>query len=121
VEELADQFQPQDRTAYDAARGWVADPNETHRRRCEAAAARTKYDGPGSWLAMAAFWSGGSLTAPDLPAVAPDEKLTGQGVTSSLMIASVLGDPGQAKKRYQSFLMKAPQVASGAIPLPDKL
>ncbi len=119
VEEFAEQLQPQERTAFDAARIWVADPTETHRRRCEAAAGRTKYDGPGSWLAMAAFWSGGSLTAPDMPAVSPDEKLTGQGVTSSLMIASVLGDPGQAKQRYQAFLMKAPQVASGAIPLPS--
>lgn len=115
----AEKLVPQEKTAFDAAKNWVTEPTETHRRRCEAAAGRTKYEEPGSWLSMAAFWSGDSLTPADMPAVAPDEKLTGQAVTSSLMIASVFGDPTQGKQRYQAFLAKAPQVASGAIPLPE--
>jgi hypothetical protein len=67
---------------------------------------------------MAAFWSGESLTPADMPDVAPDAKLAGQAVTSSLMIASVFGDPKPSKQRYQAFLAKAPKIASGAIPLP---
>jgi hypothetical protein len=106
--------------AQEAAHAWVKDPSEPNRRQCEFAAAKTKYDGPGSWLAMAAFWNGGSLAPPEQPEVPPDDKLTGQGVTSSLMIAAVTGDPTKAKDRYRAFLAKAPAVASGKIPLPEK-
>jgi hypothetical protein len=45
-----------DAAARDSARTWVEDPSELHRRQCDAAAGKTKLDGPGSWLAMAAFW-----------------------------------------------------------------
>ena len=72
----------------------------------------------GSWLATAAFWSEGSLGPPEMDDIPPDERLTGQALTSSLMIAAVHLDPMQDDARYQSFLKKAPQVASGAIPLP---
>jgi len=106
--------------ARDAARNWVEDPTESHRRQCDAAAAKTKLDGPGSWLAMAAFWSGGSLLPPELNAVPPDERLTGQAVANSLMIAAVSGDPTKAKQRYRTFLAKAADVASGKTPLPEK-
>lgn len=109
-----------DAAARDSARTWVEDPSELHRRQCDAAAGKTKLDGPGSWLAMAAFWSGGSLMPPEMNPVPPDERLTGQAVTNSLMIAAVAGDPTKAKLRYRAFLAKAPQVASEAIPLPEK-
>lgn len=118
-EACGDALPPADAAARDAAFQWAQEPSESHRRGAESAAAKTKLDAPGSWLAMAAFWSGGSLLGPDVPPVVPDEKLTGQAVTSSLMIAAVFGDPKQAKPRYQAFLAKALQVASGAIPLPQ--
>jgi hypothetical protein len=115
---LAD-FPPTEIAAVDAAAAWAIDPSESRRRDAEVAAGATKYNGPGSWLAMAAFWSGGSLAAPHLPEVAPDDKLTGQGVTNSLMIAAVYQVPGQAKARYRAMLATAVKVASGEIPLPD--
>jgi len=99
----------------------VEEPNDGHRRRCESAAGKTKFDGPGSWLAMAAFWSGSNIAPEDFAAeVKPDEKLTGQAIASSLMIAAVWGDATKAKERYRTFLAKAPDVASGKIPLPEK-
>jgi uncharacterized protein DUF6931/type III secretion system (T3SS) inner membrane Yop/YscD-like protein len=109
-----------DAAAKGSARTWVEDPSESHRRQCDAAAGKTKLDGPGSWLAMAAVWSGGSLMPPEMAPVAPDERLTGQAVTNGLMIAAVTGDATKGKARYRTFLSKAPAVASGQIPLPDK-
>lgn len=108
-----------EQAAADAAEKWVRDPSEVRRYECESAAEATTYDLSGSWVATAAFWSGGSLTAPDQPEVPPDERLTGQALTSALMIAAVHQDPGQDEDRYKSFLKKAQQVASGAIPLPE--
>jgi hypothetical protein len=112
---------PVELDAKDAALAWVEEPKDSHRRRCESVAGRTKFDGPGSWLAMAAFWSGGSIAPEDMGDVPPDEKLTGQAIASSLMIAAVSGDATKAKDRYRGFLAKAPEVASGKIPLPEKL
>jgi hypothetical protein len=109
-----------EQSAANAAEAWVRDPSETRRYACESAAEVTAYDLPGSWLATAAFWSGGSISSPDLPEVAPDDRLTGQALTSSLMIAAVWKDPAQDETRYQMFLKKAQAVASGAIPLPDE-
>jgi hypothetical protein len=109
---------PEDAAAKDAALSWVEDPTDANRRRCESAAGKTKFDGPGSWLAMAAFWSSGSIAPEEMGEVLPDEKLTGQAIASSLMIAAVSGDATQAKPRYRGFLAQAPDVASGKIPLP---
>src|SRR5262245_8879035 len=106
--------------ARDAAFAWVEEPKESARRNCEVVAAKTKFDGPGSWLAMAAFWSGGSIAPEEMGEVSPDEKLTGQAIASSLMIAAVSGDATKAKARYRAFLAKAPDVASGKLPLPEK-
>lgn len=104
--------------AKEAARAWVEEPGEARRKRCEAVAGKTKFEGPGSWLAMAAFWSGGSIAPEEMGDVPPDEKLTGQAIASSLMIAAVSGDATKAKERYKGFLAQAPDVASGKIPLP---
>ena len=109
-----------DAAARDAAIDWVEDPGESRRRRCESVAGKTKFDGPGSWLAMAAFWSGGSIAPEEFGEVPPDDKLTGQAIASSLMIAAVSGDATKAKARYRAFLAKAGDVVSGKIPLPEK-
>jgi hypothetical protein len=111
---------PQEQAAAEAAEAWISDPSEARRYACETAAEATAYDLPGSWLATAAFWSGGSLAPPELPEVSPDERLTGQALTSSLMIAAVQYDPGLDEARYEAFLKKAQQVASGAIRLPGE-
>jgi len=121
VEEVCGDGLPQvEAAARDSARTWVEDPSESHRRQCDAAAGKTKLDGAGGWLAMAAFWSGGSLMPPDLAPVAADERLTGQAVTNSLMIAAVSGDATKGMARHRSFLAKAAAVAGGQIPLPEK-
>ena len=115
-----DSLGAEDETAKEAALAWVEQPSDGQRRQCEAAAGKTKLDGPGSWLAMAAFWSGGSIAPEEMGEVKPDEKLTGQAIASSLMIAAVSGDATKAKERYRAFLAQAPDVASGKIPLPEK-
>ena len=63
--------------ALEAARAWVIDPSEENRRACWAAAEAAEIGSPAGCTAMAAFFSGGSLSLPDLPAVPPGEDLTG--------------------------------------------
>ena len=56
-----DRLPPREKEAFVRARKWSAEPNEKNRRTAEAAAEKANYDGPASFLAAAAFWSGGSI------------------------------------------------------------
>jgi hypothetical protein len=103
-----------------AAYTWVLEPSEEHRRAAETAAAATKYEGPGSWVALGAVWSGGSLAPPGLDEVPPDARLTGQALTSSLMIAAYHGDPLKAPQRQRDFLQRGQDIAHGKLKLPEK-
>ena len=88
------------------AEEWAADPSEENRRAAEAAAEAVDPGNVAGWVARAAFWSEGSLVAPDQAPVPPDEKLTAQAVTGALLMAASRGDPTKTAQRYQVFLSK---------------
>jgi len=90
--------------ALEAALTWSTEPNEEHRRAAQAVADLAAKKGPATWLATAAFWSGGSLAPPELPPAVPAEGLTAKAVTASLLLAVSRGDPLQAKDRYRTVL-----------------
>lgn len=92
------------------AERWVDEPNEDNRRAAETAAEAANYEGAAAWVAAAAFWSGASIAPPGMDEVPPDDRLTGQGVTSALLIASADPDPTAAPERQRSFLRKATEV-----------
>ena len=99
---------------------WAVDANEDHRRDAERAAARTKCDGPGAWVALAAFWSGDSIAPPELEAVKPDPRLTSQAVATAMVIAAYLDKPGQHKAKFAKFLATGRDIQQGKIKLPAK-
>ena len=101
---LEDDFNEKDTAAIEAAEAWADEPDEPQRRAAESAAKANDLKGPASWLAQAAFWSGGSLTGPDMTPVPPDEGLTARGVAAALSMAASHGQPGKAKQRYAMFL-----------------
>ncbi len=97
--------------AFERARQWSVEPSEKHRRQAEAAAEKAKYEGPASFLALAAFWSGGSLTPEGLAAVPPAEHLTAQAVMAALLMVGPHGNPAQAANRYRRFLQEGKTLA----------
>lgn len=103
---------PPDQTALSAAQQWAVDPCEANRRSAEAAATLTAYSGAASWLALSAFWSGGSLAAPELPVVPPGEALTAEAITGAFMLAATQKEPLKAADRYQEFLIRGQQLIS---------
>jgi hypothetical protein len=116
VEEVYhDALPPPDLEALQAARAWSLDNTEINRRKAEEAANRTKLGTGAAWVAMAAFWSEGSLSEPNLPVVEPDEKLTGQALTGAMLITASFSDPGAAPQRYRNFLAAARQIARGEL------
>jgi pSer/pThr/pTyr-binding forkhead associated (FHA) protein len=107
-----DDLSPQDREALDAAEAWVEQPEEGPRRRCEAAAAAAEHQTPAAWVATAAFWSGGSLAPPNVPAVPPGEHLTAHAACGAVMLAAVARQPEKAPQRYAQFLQIGKELLS---------
>jgi hypothetical protein len=104
---------PKTAAALQAAENWVADPSEDNRRAAMAAAEAAELGTPAGSAAAAAFWSGGSLTPPNVPAVPPPDHLTAHGVAGAVMLAAVQTEPAKATEKYRRFLDLGVDVANG--------
>ncbi len=116
---LGEGLSPTDAAVLEAAHVWVTTPDEEHRRAAMSAAEACQFEGAASWVALAAFWSGGSLAPPDSPEVLPNERLTSQGVTAALMMCVTQGDATKITERYQAMLSTGDEVANGDLVLPE--
>lgn len=103
---------PEAAKAIACAEAWVKDGSEVNRRGCEAAAQAAGHNTAPGCLAAAAFWSGGSLSAPHLPPVPPRDDLTGIGVTAALILAAVI-DPARAAEMRSRFVAMGADVVAG--------
>jgi hypothetical protein len=101
------------RQAVETAEAWVYRPNEDNRRAAMGAATAAGSDNPASWAAHGAFWSGGSLTAPDAPVVPPGETLTAQAVAGAVCLAVVQREPARAAEKYRGFITQGLDIAAG--------
>jgi hypothetical protein len=99
--------------ALELAEQWVQRPTEEHRRLTYPAAQESQFGHPASWAAMAAFWSGGSMAPPDVPAVPPADNLTAKAVAGAVMLAAVQTEPEKAEAKYQRFLDQGIDIAGG--------
>jgi len=90
---------PEAAKAMTSAEGWVKDPSEANRRACEAPAEAVGHDTAPGCLADAAFWSGGSLSPPHLPAAPPRDDLTAIAVANAILLAAVIDPPRAAEMR----------------------
>ncbi len=99
--------------ALQAIKEWVYQPNEKARRAIEKMAESLKFKNATSWTAIAAFWSGGSITPKDTPEVMPNEYLSAKAVAGAVMLAAALNNPEQVEKNYAYFLAQGADIASG--------
>lgn len=99
--------------AISAARAWVYTPDETARRYAEKMAKEAKLESGAGWAAQAAFWSAGSMTAPEDPSVSPPPFLYAHAVAGSINLSAVLPDGEHAISRYQNFLNIGLDIARG--------
>ncbi|MCL4205423.1 MAG: FHA domain-containing protein [Pirellulaceae bacterium] len=109
---LEETAKPADQAALDAAEAWAAQPDETKRRAAADAAKACNNSGPAASVALAAFWSEGSLAPPNLPPVPPPPTATAQSLAAALMMAAPIGIPTQAPQRYRSFLESGKQLGT---------
>jgi hypothetical protein len=104
---------PKERQALEAALKWATSPGEENRRLAESAAAAVDYATPAGCAAMAAFWSGGSMTPPKAAAIPPPEHLLPGAVANSIILAAVKREPEKAAEKYRAFLVLGRAVAAG--------
>lgn len=103
--------------ALESAEAWVREPTDEHRRTAMARAQATTMDGPAAWAAVAAFWSGGSMAPPDVPAVPAPPHLLGIAVSGAITLAAVQPDPQQADEQRRRFVAAGLDIARGGLGL----
>lgn len=91
---------------------WVREPSEENRYTAEAAR-DAALGTPAGHLALAVFLSGGSISRPELPPVAPNPGLTARLVAEAVLLASRLVPPSETSTCQRRFLGIAAEISSG--------
>jgi len=110
---LGETPEPRQGAALSAAEDWVYHPDEDHRRACEAAAADAGNEGLGAICAIAVFFSGDTLSRPDLPKVPPPPGMVGNFVVAALNLAAVHRSPERAPERLARAVRQGIDIANG--------
>jgi hypothetical protein len=96
-----------------AAEEWVRQQNEKARYAAWDVAQASGFGTPEAWTAVAAFWSGGSMSPEGQPAVPPQPHFTGNAVAGVIALSAVRGDPTRRDARLLRFLESGRNIATG--------
>jgi hypothetical protein len=99
--------------ALQAAETWVRSPTDPNRRAALARAQATDFRSPAAWAAVAAFWSGGSMSPEDQPEVPAPPHLRGVAVAGSVGLAAVQSEPLRAAEKRERYIAAAIDIANG--------
>jgi hypothetical protein len=102
-----------DRAAREAAEEWVRQQSDKARRGAFDQAQAGGCRSPEAWAAIAAFWSGDSMSPEGQPAVPPAPHLAGTAAAGAVALASVRGDVTRREARLRRFLESGRNVAAG--------
>ncbi len=92
--------------AHMAVERWVSNPDEANRRAAKVAADKEGLESPSACLALAAFFSGGSIAPANLAPVAPTDHITPQIVAGAIIVSAVKDQREKAPEKYRAFLQK---------------
>jgi hypothetical protein len=104
---------PADSEACALGEDWVRRPTDETRRAAMEKAQATGFTSPEAWVAVAAFWSGDSMSPPDQPKVPPAPHLAGSAVVGAVILASVRTHPDRQPDRLRRFVASALDIAAG--------
>jgi hypothetical protein len=102
-----------DKVAREAAEEWVRQQSDKSRRIAWDRAQESGCTTPEAWVAIAAFWSGDSMSPEGQPAVPPGPNLPGTAVAGAVALAAVRGDVTRQQERLRRFLESARNIAAG--------
>jgi hypothetical protein len=102
-----------DRVAREAAEEWVRQQTDKTRRIAFGHAQAGGCTSPEAWAAIAAFWSGDSMSPEGQPAVPPAPHLAGTAAAGAVALAAVRGDVTRREARLRRFLESGRNIAAG--------
>jgi len=94
---------PKQELAYGAVKKWLAEPNDANRRAAQDAAEQAKISTPAGCIALAAFFSEGSIAPKGASEVPPPAYVAEKIAAGGVLLAVVL-EPQKAAERYQRCL-----------------
>lgn len=97
----------EDRQSLELAEAWVREPEEEQRVAAMLGGMAARNKTPGVWIALAAGWSGGSMSDPGLPAVPPPPHLTPRAVNAGVLGALARVDNGHRASTLRTFVEAA--------------
>lgn len=95
------------------AEKWVYEPDDKKRRMCGTLAEKGDYKTAQNWAAAAVFWSGGSITKEDDPAMEPAPYLYAHAVSGAILNAVGMSDSDDIDAQFQQFIKHGLNIADG--------
>jgi hypothetical protein len=114
VRALIPSREPAEENALRAAEAWVGEPEEELRRQALEIGMQGDRAAPTTWVALAAAWSGGSLTPPDQPPAPAPAHLTPKAVRAAVLTALARISVKQRRDRLAACLHEGMKLAGGA-------
>lgn len=99
--------------AVTAAEDWVRKQTDESRRQAFEHAQRDNFSSPEAWAAVAAFWSGDSMSPAGQPKTPPAAHLAGTAAIGSLTLSAVRTHPMRRDERLLRFLASGREIAAG--------
>ncbi|MEM1160995.1 MAG: hypothetical protein AAGJ28_08685 [Pseudomonadota bacterium] len=96
------------------AEAWAMHPEEDERRACGAYAEEIYFEGPGAWIAFAAFSTSGSLAPAGLQAVPPSPEVSGKSAAMAVMMATNDEDAFKRLANTRAAIACAQEFATGS-------
>lgn len=93
-----------------AAERWAEERTDEARRSCEELAGHLKEEGPAAFVALAAFWSEGSLAPDGYDLISPDQRLSCKAIAAALTMAAYRVDTSNAKSLIRDYLNRASEL-----------
>ncbi|MDQ8021122.1 MAG: hypothetical protein REI94_04740 [Moraxellaceae bacterium] len=113
---LAEHNGPAQQAALTAVEQWMKTRDDTLRRQCFSAAEAAGLGSAAGCAALAAFWSEGSISPADAPAVPVPPHLCQHAAACSVQLAGV-AQPELAASYYRQFIALATAIAEGKHPV----
>ena len=102
-----------DAAAVSGAETWVRQQTDESRREAFEHAQRANFSSAEAWAAVAAFWSGDSMSPLGQPKTPPAPHLTGTATIGSVTLAAVRTHPVRRDERLRRFLASGREIAAG--------
>ena len=95
------------------AEKWVYEPDDKKRRMCGTLAEKGEYKTAQNWAAAAVFWSGGSITKEDEPAMEPAPYLYAHAVSGAILNAVGASEADDIDMQFKEFINSGLNIADG--------